>query len=167
MGTKPYPSTCLKTYVLVIYGYKLSQNLYFTIKVNLTSVEMSWDYTTPAGSSWTLYATTEFNVSTQQDNRTSCPIDAEEDAAVATFHLTSILLLACICIIGNTLVIIVMTREKSLNSPLNYFITSLAASDLAQGTIYAIYNISHIDVDVIRYTLGSIRAIFHFDGLFS
>ena len=101
---------------------------------------------------------TQLEVDWQQDNTTSpaCPRDAGEDAAVATFHLATILSLACICIIGNTLVIIVMTRDETLSTPFNNFIISLAVSDLAQGTVYATYNVSHIDVDAIRYTLGSI-----------
>ncbi|ELU04673.1 hypothetical protein CAPTEDRAFT_198123 [Capitella teleta] len=85
----------------------------------------------------------------------TCARDADGDTAVFTFHLAAILTLATICIFGNSVVIFVMIKEKGLQSPLNHFITSLAVSDLAQGVIYAIYNIGHINVDIIRNTLAA------------
>eukprot|EP00914_Ancora_sagittata_P003787 GHVO01008159.1.p1 GENE.GHVO01008159.1~~GHVO01008159.1.p1 ORF type:complete len:104 (+),score=8.12 GHVO01008159.1:39-314(+) len=84
----------------------------------------------------------------------SCARDADGDTAVFTFHLSAILILATFCIFGNSIVIFVMLKEKCLQSPLNHFITSLAVSDLAQGVIYAVYNIGHINVDIIRDTIG-------------
>lgn len=87
--------------------------------------------------------------------RGTCDRDGDGDAGVFTFHLSAILFLATICIVGNSTVIFVMMKEKkSLNSPLNYFITSLAVSDLFQGIIYGIYNLGHINVDNIRFTIG-------------
>jgi hypothetical protein len=80
--------------------------------------------------------------------------DRDANVAVYTFHLVGILGMAALCIVGNTIVICVMTLECKLNTALNCFIVNLAVSDLLQGVIYAIYNISHLNVPFIRHALG-------------
>ena len=80
--------------------------------------------------------------------------DADANVGVYTFHLVGILGMATVCIVGNCLVIFVMTKECKLNTPLNCFIVSLACSDLCQGVLYAIYNVSHINVKSVRGALG-------------
>lgn len=82
-----------------------------------------------------------------------CDISGDGNA-VFLFHLSGILALASVSIAGNSVVIYIMLKDKTLNSPLNYFITSLAISDLVQGVLYAIYNIGHINIDYIRLTIG-------------
>ncbi|ELU00284.1 hypothetical protein CAPTEDRAFT_217667 [Capitella teleta] len=85
------------------------------------------------------------------DNATfDCGFDGPEEAAAFTVQLAGILTLAALCIFGNSVVIYVMIKGKTLNSPLN----NLAISDLLQGIIYAIYNISHVNIEIIRLTLG-------------
>ena len=97
---------------------------------------------------------TSYELTSSATSINKCKSDSPEDPAAFTVQLSGILFLAALCIFGNSIVIYVMVKDKSLNSPLNYFITSLAISDLMQGVIYAIYNIGHINVDSIRLTLG-------------
>ena len=83
-----------------------------------------------------------------------CDNQSGGDTAVFSFHLSAISVIAGICIFGNTLVIFVMTQKNKIKTPFNSLITSLAASDLLQGLVYALYNLSHINIDFIRFTLG-------------
>jgi hypothetical protein len=80
--------------------------------------------------------------------------DSDANTGVYAFHLIGILGMATLCIIGNSIVIFIMTRECDMNSPLNCFIVSLGCSDLLQGILYAVYNISHLPVPAIRLALG-------------
>lgn len=80
--------------------------------------------------------------------------DVDGDVGIYTFHLVGILGMAALCIIGNALVIFIMTKECNMTQPLNCFIVSLACSDLLQGLVYAVYNISHLNVPLIRSFLG-------------
>lgn len=79
---------------------------------------------------------------------------ADDSIGVYTFHLIGILGMATLSIVGNSIVIFIMVKECKLASALNCFIVSLAASDLSQGVLYAIYNISHLNVPSVRYALG-------------
>ncbi|ELU09280.1 hypothetical protein CAPTEDRAFT_192498 [Capitella teleta] len=75
--------------------------------------------------------------------------DADGSVALYTFHLVGILGMASLAIVGNSIVIFIMTTECKLSNALNCFIVNLACSDLLQGVLYAIYNISHLNVPVV------------------
>ncbi len=75
-----------------------------------------------------------------------------DTVAYPAFYLLSISLIAVVTIVGNTLVLVVFLKRAELRVPANYFIISLAFSDLIQGMTYTCYNISHLyDIQNGRY----------------
>ena len=120
-------------------------------------------FTTPHGYADAMSATDGFladmitgTAAPVETGKTMCVRDSGGGDSVFTFHMSGILLISIVCVICNSLVIFVMAKNRNLDSPLNYVITSLAVSDLLQGVAYGAYNLSHINVDNIRYTLGNI-----------
>ena len=104
---------------------------------------------------------TTFGVTSQsldEYNVTSSPMECSRkllgNSGFLTFQITIILVMAVVCIVGNSMVIFVMTRDRKLSSPMNKFIVSLAGSDLLHGCSYALYNVSHVNVESIHETLG-------------
>ena len=63
-------------------------------------------------------------------------------------------LLSLVNLAGNTAVIQALLRHRHLRVPGNYFIFSIACSDLSLGLIYPVYNVSHIEIEPIRKALG-------------
>ncbi len=59
-------------------------------------------------------------------------------------YFTSVSAVAFVAIVGNLIVIIVMLRTGRLRTPTNYFMISLAFSDLMQAVTYPLYNFGHI-----------------------
>jgi hypothetical protein len=62
--------------------------------------------------------------------------------------------LTIVNVAGNTAVISSILRHRQLRLPANYFLFSIACSDLILGIIYPIYNVSHIDRPEIKRVLG-------------
>ncbi len=73
-----------------------------------------------------------------------CAVDRYEDIYYNAFYLTLITVIACVSIVGNVLVIIVMLRTPKLRTPSNYFFINLGFSDLMQGILYPVYNIGQM-----------------------
>ena len=86
---------------------------------------------------------------------TSVPVD------FYTFYYSLILVMAVIAVVGNVLVIKVICGNRALRSPANYFVISLAVSDLMQGVAYPVYNVSHMELPEILLTLGEYRYTHH------
>lgn len=64
-------------------------------------------------------------------------------------------IIACINIPGNILVIRTVMKTPNLRQPCNFYIVSLAVTDLLIGFIYPVYNISHLEhVPEISRPLG-------------
>lgn len=64
-------------------------------------------------------------------------------------------IIASINIPGNILVIRTVMRTPNLRQPCNFYIVSLAVTDLLIGFIYPVYNISHLEhVPEISRPLG-------------
>ncbi|KAK3097171.1 hypothetical protein FSP39_007095 [Pinctada imbricata] len=65
------------------------------------------------------------------------------------------IIIGCINIPGNILVISTVFRHPVLRLPCNYYIVSLAVSDLLIGVVYPVYNISHLEsVPAVSLPLG-------------
>ena len=50
---------------------------------------------------------------------------------------------------GNSL-ILVSARRRNIRTPENYFIFSLAVSDILYGVTYTLYNINHMDFHAVK-----------------
>ena len=89
-----------------------------------------------------------------------CIRDMLGDTTFLSFQISTVLLMAALCIVGNSLVIYLMSRESSLDSPMKSFIVSLAVSDLLHGVFYGLYTLSHVNDDDIRRILGMQQLFF-------
>ena len=49
-----------------------------------------------------------------------------------------------------------VVRHPQLRQPANYFIVSLACSDLVLSLIYPVYNLAHLELQEIQDVLGEI-----------
>ncbi len=79
---------------------------------------------------------------------------ATRDDTYERFYFTSISAVALVFIVGNLIVIIVMLRTERLRTPTNYFMISLAVSDLTQGVVYPLYNFGYIPGFVLAKVFG-------------
>ena len=96
------------------------------------------------------------------------PPPTPDDIIFYTINIGLICLISTINIIGNTLVIQGVLRHRTLNTPENYFILSLACSDLVMGIIYPFYNVSHMEIAGVLEVLGKeLRFLDHFTFVFS
>ena len=96
-----------------------------------------------------------FNMNTSESNDlTLLPPQHSDDIVFYTFNIGLICLISVVNIVGNTLVIQSVLRHRTLKVPGNYFILSLACSDLITGIIYPVYNISHMVIGNVLNTLG-------------
>ena len=77
-----------------------------------------------------------------------------DDIVFYTFNIGLICLISVVNIVGNTLVIQSVLRHRTLKVPGNYFILSLACSDLITGIIYPFYNVSHMVIGDVLNVLG-------------
>ena len=77
------------------------------------------------------------------------------DIAFFVYYYGGLIVLSTIGIVGNSMVIVGITRHKSLRTPNNYFIFSLALSDFLLGIIYPIYDVTHLDEDYANELLGN------------
>lgn len=81
-------------------------------------------------------------------------LDLEDDLYFIIYYYGFFLSLSFINIPGNILVIVTILKHRRLRIPNNYFLVSLAVSDLLIGFVYPIYNISHLEVSWIKGPLG-------------
>ncbi|XP_071115300.1 adenosine receptor A1-like [Haliotis cracherodii] len=81
-------------------------------------------------------------------------VPAVLDVIFLTYYYGMFLLIACVNVPGNILVIVTVLRHEPLRQPCNYYISSLAVSDLILGFVYPLYNISHIGIPAITCPLG-------------
>ena len=102
----------------------------------------------------TLDNLTDLDVNDQNVDIEAEPCYSSAEYGALVVFICFILMLTTVCIIGNCLVIIVISRERRLKHPLNFFIINLAFSDLTIGLTYSIYNISHLEIDGINQSLG-------------
>ena len=58
-----------------------------------------------------------------------------------------------------------MVRHKQLRQPGNYFIVSLACSDLVLSLIYPVYNLAHLELQQIQDVLGTCDTAFSFNEI--
>ena len=100
--------------------------------------------------SWNL-----FNMNTtERIDLTSLPPLHSDDIVFYTFNIGLICLISVVNIVGNTLVIQSVLRHRTLKVPGNYFILSLACSDLITGIVYPFYNVSHMVIGDVLNALG-------------
>ena len=86
------------------------------------------------------------------------------DIVFFVYYYGCLSVLSTIGIVGNSMVIVGITRHRSLRTPNNYFILSLALSDLLLGVIYPIYDVTHLDEDYINEPLGNSQPNFIIDS---
>ena len=90
------------------------------------------------------------------DSNEDSTIDyAPSDIAFFVYYYGGLLALSAIGIVGNSMVIVGITRHRSLRTPNNYFIFSLALSDLLLAILYPIYDVTHLDGDYANELLGN------------
>ena len=97
---------------------------------------------------------------TETTEKASMPPPTSEDIIFYTINIGLICLISAVNIIGNTLVIQSVLRYRTLNTPGNYFILSLACSDLVMGIIYPFYNVSHMEISNVLDVLGKFYFVF-------
>ena len=81
-----------------------------------------------------------------------------EEIIFLVYYYGSILFLTTLNLIGNSMVILSMFRHRNLRVPSNYFIFSLAWSDLLLGITYPIYNVAHLEHPTITEVFGKFLA---------
>ena len=79
---------------------------------------------------------------------------SDGDALFYAYYYGVLFLLTLVGLVGNILVIRAVWKHDKLRLPANYFIFSLACSDLGLVLLYPIYNVSHIEDEGIKATLG-------------
>ena len=82
-----------------------------------------------------------------------------EDIVFIVYYYGILIALSLVNIVGNSIVITGLIRHPRILVPGNYFIISLAISDICLGLSYPLYNVSHVNfVDVMDSSVG----MFHF-----
>ena len=76
------------------------------------------------------------------------------DIIFYTYYYGVLFALSLVNLVGNGLIIYCVLRRKELRVPANYFIVSLACSDLVLGVVYPIYNVSHMEDAAIERSIG-------------
>ena len=66
------------------------------------------------------------------------------DTIFFVYYFGILVLLSIVGIIGNTMVIRALALHPSIRTPNNYFVLSLAVSDLFLGVAYPIYDVLHL-----------------------
>lgn len=97
------------------------------------------------------------NNSTEVANVTQ--IIKEPDVVFNIYYYGLFFTLTLINIPGNILVVTTVLRHRQLRQPANYFLVSLAFSDLLMGCLYPVYNISHLDIPSVSGTLGELNGV--------
>ena len=83
------------------------------------------------------------NTTPSTTGQPQCQRDTDNDlATIITFDIATILI-CTFSVVGNSLVLYVINKSPELVQPMNYFIFSLAISDLLQGTVYPVYTFAH------------------------
>ena len=77
------------------------------------------------------------------------------DIGFFIYYYGILLTLSVIGIVGNSMVVVGIVRHSALRTPANYFILSLAISDLLLAICYPIYDVTHLDDDYIQEALGN------------
>ena len=90
---------------------------------------------------------TKENNSTIWTNRNHT--DLAPDVVFYCYYYGVFLVIALVNFCGNGL-ILVSARRRNLRTPENYFIFSLATSDLIHGMVYICYNVSHMEIPAVR-----------------
>ena len=113
-----------------------------------------------------LNATSETSTSSQSTissliSASSSTTDDDEygtptDYVFLIYYYGLLCLLSVINLTGNALVIQCLVRHRHLRVPGNYFIFSLAFSDLCLGLTYPVYNVSHMEIARVRQALGKL-----------
>ena len=71
------------------------------------------------------------------------------DIAYYCYYYGIFLLITLVNFCGNSL-ILVSARRRNLRTPENYFIFSLAVSDILYGMVYTLYNIGKMEVQAVK-----------------
>jgi muscarinic acetylcholine receptor M2 len=94
------------------------------------------------------------NCSNNVTERKVAMVSSVGDELFYMYYLGLLGLLTLVNVIGNSVVISSILRHRQLRVPGNYFLFSIACSDLMLGLLYPIYNVSHIDLPHIQRVLG-------------
>lgn len=95
----------------------------------------------------------KMNNSTEVTNTTAASI--EKDVLFNLYYYGLFFTLTLINIPGNILVVTTILRHRQLRHPANYFLVSLAFSDLLMGFLYPVYNVSHLEeIPAVSGALG-------------
>ena len=82
-------------------------------------------------------------------NRNDTGVNTYQDVVFYCYYYGIFVVIALVNLCGNSL-ILVSARRRNLRTPENYFIFSLATSDLIHGLGYICYNVSHMEIPAVR-----------------
>ena len=74
----------------------------------------------------------------------SCGTIVYKPASLDIAHLAILIVVTSICIGSNSAVLFVIRKTPRLQTPTNAFICNLALSDLLQGVLFLLYDITHM-----------------------
>lgn len=106
---------------------------------------------------WRAYSTMNNTtvVSNATGTETTTEIDIPDmDIGFNIYYYGLLFSLTLINIPANILVITTILRHRQLRQPANYFLASLAVSDLVMGCVCPVYNLSHLEIPAISGSLG-------------
>ncbi len=78
----------------------------------------------------------------------------KDDWMFYVYYYALLIGITTVNLLGNTMIIIAVIRHKRLRSSNNYFIISLAISDIVLGIAYTLYNSSHMRIQGLYDNLG-------------
>lgn len=85
---------------------------------------------------------------------TGTTTEIDMDIGFNIYYYGLLFSLTLINIPANILVITTILRHRQLRQPANYFLASLAVSDLVMGCVCPVYNLSHLEIPAISGSLG-------------
>lgn len=123
------------------------------IKINaiFSKEQTTFGNTLISGSEWTSTESKKCNDLLETSNKSV----TTEDIVFAVYYGGGIFLISIICLIGNILIIRAILTSKKLKGAHNWFVLSLAFSDILQGLTIPFYTLGHSVKVPIFTSLGT------------
>lgn len=115
----------------------ITGRVYFRTKPNIISGSVTMNPTSEDFLTDT-YNTTSSTISVEQ-----CIRDTDGNRTAIVVYEIATVLICAFCVVGNSIVLYVVHKSPELVHPMNYFIFSLAISDITQGVTFPVYTFAH------------------------